>query len=568
MELPPGLFREALEKSNDAIMITDPQLDTPGPRILYVNRAFETMTGYAREDVLGATPRVLQGEKTEKAVLKRLKGALERGETFTGETYNYCRDGTPFLMEWSVYPVKDDSGAVTHYLATLRDVTDRRARLRRSKQLEAVNRIQREVAQGGLDLQRVREKIVETALEITNADAAAVEEAEGDELVYRAVAGRAGELLHWRLPIDESLSGLSYRRQEVLLCEDSRSDDRVRLKEGAQRIGFISGVMVPLVHEHRCYGVFKVFSATPHAFGEEDCQLLELASGVLASALFNAAAFDDEVSRRNLLVDAIPILVSYIDRDRRYQEVNAAYEKWFGISAADIRGKHLWEVLGNEAYETIRPHLDAALSGNSVSYESRIPYASGDQTVHAQYEPHILRNGEVAGAYAVVRDITTLKQAETDFLTGLFNRRKFEALAQNMLKSAARYDQDVTLVLMDVDAFKSLNDRFGHLEGDAVLRTIAQRVAGTLRDADTLARWGGEEFVILAPETDAEQGVQLAERVRAAVCDEPFGDTGMVTMSLGVAQWRQGEDLFSLQDRADRALYAAKHQGRNRVVAG
>jgi diguanylate cyclase (GGDEF)-like protein len=121
---------------------------------------------------------------------------------------------------------------------------------------------------------------------------------------------------------------------------------------------------------------------------------------------------------------------------------------------------------------------------------------------------------------------------------------------------------------MDVDAFKSLNDRFGHLEGDAVLRSIAQRVAGTLRDADTLARWGGEEFVILAPETDAEQGVQLAERVRAAVCDEPFGDAGMVTMSLGVAQWRQGEDLLSLQDRADRALYAAKHQGRNRVVAG
>ena len=192
MELPPGLFREALEKSNDAIMITDPQLDTPGPRILYVNRAFETMTGYAREDVLGATPRVLQGEKTEKAVLKRLKGALERGETFTGETYNYCRDGTPFLMEWSVYPVKDDSGAVTHYLATLRDVTDRRARLRRSKQLEAVNRIQREVAQGDLDLQRVREKIVETALEITNADAAAVEGGGPADRVYFGGYGAAG----------------------------------------------------------------------------------------------------------------------------------------------------------------------------------------------------------------------------------------------------------------------------------------------------------------------------------------------------------------------------------------
>jgi len=141
-----------------------------------------------------------------------------------------------------------------------------------------------------------------------------------------------------RLPVDESISGLSYRLREVLLCEDSRFDERVKLKERAQRIGFLSGVLAPLVHEHRCYGVLKVYSATPRAFGEEDCQLLELASGVLASALFNATVFDLEVSRRSLLVDAIPILVSYIDRDRRYQEVNAAYEKWFGFAASDLRG--------------------------------------------------------------------------------------------------------------------------------------------------------------------------------------------------------------------------------------
>jgi|AntDeeMinimDraft_5_1070356.scaffolds.fasta_scaffold00002_78 diguanylate cyclase (GGDEF)-like protein/PAS domain S-box-containing protein len=567
MELPPGLFREALEKSTDAITITDAQLDAPGPRILYVNRAFETMTGYAREDVLGATPRILQGAKTEQAVLESLKTALRRGETFTGETYQYCREGTPFLVKWSVYPMRDDSDVVTHYLGVQRDVTFRRERRRRQKQLEAVSRIQREVAQGGLDLQRVREKMVQTALDITNADAAVVLEVEGRELVYRAVAGSAADSLDLRLPVDESISGLSYRLREVLLCEDSRFDERVKLKERAQRIGFLSGVLAPLVHEHRCYGVLKVYSATPRAFGEEDCQLLELASGVLASALFNATVFDLEVSRRSLLVDAIPILVSYIDRDRRYQEVNAAYEKWFGFAASDLRGKYLWEVLGDQAYETFRPHLDAALAGNAVSYEARVPYASGEQTIHAQYEPHFRRNGEVAGVYAVVRDITTVKQAEVDFLTNSFNRRKFEELAQGLLKSAARYNQAVTLVLMDVDGFKALNDRFGHLEGDEVLKAIARRVVSTLRDADTLARWGGEEFAILAPETDLEQGIQLADRVRAAIGDEPFNNVGVVTASLGVAQWRQGEDLLSLQGRADRALYSAKDQGRNRVVA-
>ncbi|XGA81373.1 diguanylate cyclase [Halomonas sp. CH40] len=566
MDLPLKLYKETLEHISEAITITDAHIAPPGPRIVYVNRAFEAMTGYLRSEVLGISPRILQGPSSSQEVLKRLQDDMRKGISFEGETYNYRKNGTVFLMKWSVTPVKDSAGQITHFVAVQRDITEQRERQHRREQLEEVTSIQRMVVTSNLDLQRVREKVVEAALAMTNADAAVVAEAEGQELVYRAVEGAAKDSLGLRLLVSRSLSGLSYRKQEVLRCDNSRIDNRVELKEAAEKIGFISGILAPLVHEQNCYGVLKVYSSKPMAFNEEDCQLLELASGTLASALFNAAAFDTEISRRTLLVDSFPMLVSYIDREQRYQEMNAAYEQWFDVIASEIRGKYVWEVLGNEAYETVRPHLSKALSGESVSYEARVLYRTGgEREIHARYEPHFLSNGSVAGVYAVIWDMTKNKQAELDFLTGIFNRRKFDEIVTDALKTATRYEQPVTLAMLDIDYFKAVNDYHGHLVGDQVIKEVSQRIVSMLRNTDTLARWGGEEFIILSPGINVEQGIQLAERVRKTIGSKAFAEVGPITISIGVAQWFPGETLSSLQARADRALYMAKETGRNKV---
>lgn len=118
-------YETVMQQSIDAIIITDAELDEPGPRIVFANPAFTTITGYLPEEVMGKTPRILQGPKTERAVLDRIRRQLTRGEDFFGTTYNYRKDGTEFMMEWQISPIRDANGHISNFIAIQRDVTQR-----------------------------------------------------------------------------------------------------------------------------------------------------------------------------------------------------------------------------------------------------------------------------------------------------------------------------------------------------------------------------------------------------------------------------------------------------------
>ena len=120
------LLQSAIESAADSVLITDAKLDPPGPQIVYVNRAFAQMTGYEREEVLGQTPRILQGPKTDRTVLDRLRERLEQGMNFHGEAVNYRKDGSEFVMAWDIEPIRDADGVITHWVSTQRDKTERR----------------------------------------------------------------------------------------------------------------------------------------------------------------------------------------------------------------------------------------------------------------------------------------------------------------------------------------------------------------------------------------------------------------------------------------------------------
>lgn len=138
------LLYTAAEQAKDALVITDAELDFPGPKIVFVNPAFTKMTGYSAEEILGKTPRLLQGPKTNRAVLEQLRQKLERGELFEGETINYRKDGTEFDLEWQVAPIRDSNGEITHFLAVQRDVTERRqieARMLQAQKMETVGKL-------------------------------------------------------------------------------------------------------------------------------------------------------------------------------------------------------------------------------------------------------------------------------------------------------------------------------------------------------------------------------------------------------------------------------------------
>ena len=155
--------------------------------------------------------------------------------------------------------------------------------------------------------------------------------------------------------------------------------------------------------------------------------------------------------------------------------------------------------------------------------------------------------------------------ATTDRLTGVWNRTHLEAILVAELARAERYHQPLSLLIIDVDHFKSINDTLGHLAGDAVLIELTRRIRAQVRSVDVLARWGGEEFVVLLPECGAAEGLMVAEKLRALVADQPCPAVGRVTASFGLAQFQPAETLDSCLHRADEALYAAKQGGRNRV---
>ncbi|MCL4457847.1 MAG: diguanylate cyclase [Nitrospirae bacterium] len=157
------------------------------------------------------------------------------------------------------------------------------------------------------------------------------------------------------------------------------------------------------------------------------------------------------------------------------------------------------------------------------------------------------------------------KMATTDGLTGIFNRRHLMIRFEEEFKRAKRLKNDLSCIILDIDHFKSINDSYGHLVGDKVLRDIANHIARSIRTYDILGRYGGEEFLIILPETDFEEAKNLAERIRIAIKEKPIWNIE-VTVSLGIASKSdKDESEDDIIKRADDGLYKAKNSGRDRV---
>ena len=284
------VFKSAVEQSFDSVLITDADLSRSGPYIIYANPAFERMTGYGRRDILGQNPKFLQGCETDPAVIDRLRANITAGQPFHGRALNYRKDGTAFLMEWTISPIHNEQGRITHFIAVQRDVT-----------------------------------------------------------------------------------------------ESQRMIDMLRHK------------------------------------------------------------------------------------------------------------------------------------------------------------------------------------AMIDGLTGTYNRSQIEHVLDKEIERVSRYDRNLSVIMIDIDHFKTLNDTHGHATGDAVLKAFAERISKQLRSTDAVGRWGGEEFLVVLPETDAAAACILANSLCKKIASAPLAEGMNVTASFGVADIRSSHDRSLLVEAADEALYAAKADGRNTV---
>jgi diguanylate cyclase (GGDEF)-like protein/PAS domain S-box-containing protein len=286
------------------------------------------------------------------------------------------------------------------------------------------------------------------------------------------------------------------------------------------------------------------------------------------------------------LADHLPAMLAYWDADLRCHFANRAYETWFGVKPEDIVGRHLSDLLG-PLYELNRPYIEGALHGQEQFFEREIPDPRGGPSRHSQahYVPDLFE-GQVRGFFVLVADITARKQTEAELrqakaraeelanhdpLTGLPNRVLLEDRIERAVTLARRERHPMAVLFADMDGFKQINDQLGHAAGDAVLVAVAQRIAATLRKADTVARIGGDEFVVVLHEVgSAADALAVAEKIMAAVSADPIqvGDVAVVPrFSIGISlSPEHGISSRELLGRADQALYRAKDRGRGLCV--
>jgi diguanylate cyclase (GGDEF)-like protein/PAS domain S-box-containing protein len=278
----------------------------------------------------------------------------------------------------------------------------------------------------------------------------------------------------------------------------------------------------------------------------------------------------EEKHMSDYILSSLPGTFYMMDSDGCLVKWNDQTERVTGRDSAAMKGASALDFFPEEEQPRIAEAIQQAFAFGSALVEARMKTVSGD----IPYFFNGFRAEMGGGVYllGVGLDMSQQKrlaqEAITDHLTGIYNRQYFDAELEKAVSRHHRYGSEISLVLFDIDHFKAVNDTFGHYVGDRVLVALTERVGATLRGADTLARWGGEEFVILLPDTALAEASAMAERVRRCIEADPFPHVGPVTISLGVTAINGDEDADQLFKRLDTALYEAKQAGRNCVIGG
>jgi diguanylate cyclase (GGDEF)-like protein len=304
---------------------------------------------------------------------------------------------------------------------------------------------------------------------------------------------------------------------------------------------------------------------------------------------------DDIQQVLSLFLKHSDVAVAIKDNDGRYLFANREFGRYADAPLEDITGHCDHDFLAPERTQALNAAAQSAIaSGSAVSCEEHFSRAGFNVAYLSTRFPILdehhrmtalgliameltARQGNPGDAERALRvseqlniqlsrAIETLEtHASTDRLTHAWNRRRFEEAVEVEIDRSKRYGHPLSLILLDIDHFKRINDNHGHQEGDRVLRDIADRLRETMRKPDSLTRWGGEEFIILMPDTDLQHARLLAERIRHSLAARPIKGVGTVTASIGVAEYMPVASLEEWLARADRAMYTAKREGRNRI---
>jgi diguanylate cyclase (GGDEF)-like protein/PAS domain S-box-containing protein len=310
-------------------------------------------------------------------------------------------------------------------------------------------------------------------------------------------------------------------------------------------------------------------------------------AGGAVEAVFTIATdiHDDVVAREALaatqhrldrFTENIPYPLTYVDREFTLRFVNKAYAEATGTKRSDLLGQHIGQVRGARRWAEHAPYFERAMQGKTVQYTRLVSgLPNGPRWMRTSYVPDLDANGEVLGLYTVTIDVHELtvaqerlkRRVERDALTDVLSRRTIMDRVEAAIADSAR--QPVALYFVDLDGFKAVNDCLGHAEGDALLVAVGAALQGAVRAEDAVGRFGGDEFLVLAPVRDADGAQALALHMLAAVQSVTGSGrlAGVVSASIGYAL-APGDALhpLNLLQLADDAMYAAKRFGKNRAT--
>jgi len=280
------------------------------------------------------------------------------------------------------------------------------------------------------------------------------------------------------------------------------------------------------------------------------------------------------------LIESIPMPMYVKDIDGVFVECNERFCKLTGQHREAIIGHKLNSFFDKRATKEIKKAEMALLKdGGHREFELSITDAQGKKKEFAFYKETFITANEIAGLISIMVDITMKnlledrlreanqilrEQAIRDSLTGLYNHKRSLELLEDEIKRSMRYSNSLSVLMLDIDYFKKVNDQYGHQTGDDVLVTVSGIIQNTIRETDIAGRYGGEEFLVIFPHTNSEAALNTAKRINKTVKEHEFKEGFRLTISGGLSEWH-GESASQLIQKADKLLYEAKNGGRDRI---
>lgn len=475
-----------------------------------------------------------------------------------------------------------------------------------------------------LDLDRLLKLIVENIKLALHYPHCSILLREGDDLVVKAITDDP-EAVGMHIPVGSGVTGrCAMRKQELLVQDVSQCAYYIRIGG----INYKSEFDIPILYRDKLLGVLNTETPAKNAYADRDVRILKILSNQIAMAIHNAQAHSQlgllqdigiRLASLMKLEELLALIVRETQHTLHYDSCAIFLVEDEDLVLKAITGEFPQETLG------LKINIGTGITGlcarekkivNIADINENCEYIpSGMADIQSEIASPIVLENELLGVLTIeskrlnafdedderflsilcsqiavaIRNARSYmeieKMAITDPLTGLYNYRYFHKRLQVEIARCSRYHHPLAMIIIDLDDFKLINDHFGHLKGDEVLKRVAQAVLSGIRrldetsimknvEIDVAARYGGEEFVIILPETGLEGARATAERLRKMLAEKlspavdlvgPDGRAHVITGSFGAAEHQEGESLEAFLKRCDQAMYHAKHEGKNRV---